>query len=138
MRSMKTARRARFIGFALIAALSLPALTAGAFPLEFGRTRNPVIQHPRVPPGGFYDVNQDTAALFADSPSQRFEVTDGTIYFGILSGESRVRKASDSAPAYGQSGWSAKGAAAPEPSALAALAAALSLVTLRRSRRSAK
>jgi hypothetical protein len=134
MLGVKTALR-----LALLAALSLPALTAGAFPLEFGRTRNP-IQHPRVPPGGYYDVNQDTAALFADSPSQRFQDFDGTIFFGILSSESRVRQSSgsgdSSAGASAHSGWgAAAGSAAPEPGALAALAAAVSLAVTRLARR---
>ena len=47
--------------------------------------------HPACIPGGFCDVNQDTAGLFLSGASGGPVVIDNTVFFGILGGQTRSR-----------------------------------------------
>jgi hypothetical protein len=81
---------------ALIVALSLPALSAGAGTIYATASASVVTQefnNLSAVRGSYSDVNQATGALYTGTSNQTL-VVDDTIFFGTLGGQTRSRASS--------------------------------------------
>lgn len=124
---------------ALIVALSLPALSAGAGTIYASASASVVTRefnNLSAVRGSYSDVNQDTAALYTGTSNQTL-VLDDTIFFGTLGGQTRSRAGSLSLTITFNLGASEPPAYysvlyAPEPGAALLIGAAALLLGLRR------